>query len=104
VFPSLFHHAGHPIHPNRPLHRPVAIEDDGSAVTIRLAGDDEPSVALLAELDGRALPTGPRLVAEISGRPVAAVALVDGAAVADPFWHSAPFVELLRLRAGQLAR
>jgi hypothetical protein len=72
-------------------------------VTIRLARRPERAIEQLAELDGRVLPAGPRLVAEIDGRPIAALALADATAVADPMRRSAPFVELLRVRARQLA-
>jgi hypothetical protein len=42
-------------------------------------------------------------VAEVDGRPIAALALSDATAVGDPMRRSAPFVELLRVRARQLA-
>jgi hypothetical protein len=42
------------------------------------------------------------LVAEVDGTPVAAISLVDGHVVADPFERTADVVELLRLRAAQL--
>jgi hypothetical protein len=89
--------ASHMQHATRPP-RPI----DGE-VTIRLAHRPELAIEQLAELDGRVLPAGPRLVAEVDGRPIAALALADATAVADPMRPSAPFVELLRVRARQLA-
>jgi hypothetical protein len=103
VFPSFFHHAMRSHQPPRPARR-AAIDDVGLPLTIRVSDRAEPALQRLAALDGAPLPTGPRLVAELSGRPVAAVGLRNGDAVADPFERSAPFVELLRVRAGQLAR
>lgn len=76
--------------------------DDHAELTIRVAPSPERAIEELAELDGRVLPAGPRLVAELGGRPIAALALADSTAVADPMRPSAAFVELLRVRARQL--
>jgi hypothetical protein len=74
----------------------------------RVAGDvtirpprpaDEAALATLATLDSARPLTGDRLLAEVDGRLVAAVSTKDGRAVADPFVASAPFVEMLRVRA-----
>ena len=64
---------------------------------------DAAALRRLAALDGAPAPqAGPdALVAEQDGRLVAAHA--DGRAIADPFRPTAPIVELLRLRASQLA-
>ena len=71
-------------------------------VTIRLAGEhDRERIAELAELDSRRAPAGPALLAEVHGRLWAAVAISDGAAVADPFVPAGDIVGLLRLRAEQ---
>ena len=73
------------------------------AVVIRPARDaDTAALHDLAELDSAAPLTGPVLVALVDGRPWAALALDDGRVIADPFRESAPAVELLRLRVGQL--
>ncbi|MEJ7785525.1 MAG: hypothetical protein WKF96_12030, partial [Solirubrobacteraceae bacterium] len=56
----------------------------------------------LEELDGRHLPTGRRLVAELGGVPVAAIAVADDTVVADPFARTTAVVDLLRVRARQL--
>jgi hypothetical protein len=101
MFASLMNYATRPPEPRvdpRRTPRPV----DGE-LTIRLARQPELAIEQLAELDGRVLPAGPRLVAEVDGRPIAALSLADATAVADPMRPSAPFVELLRLRARQLA-
>lgn len=72
-------------------------------VTLRLAeAADESAIARLAELDSSTAPTGPRLVAERGGRLEAAVSLVNGQAIADPFVRTAELIELLR-RAGSRA-
>jgi hypothetical protein len=73
-------------------------------ILIRVAGDrDARALARLAAIDSAA-PVGPSaLVAEIAGTPVAALDLVDGRAVADPFVPTAHLVDMLRLRAHRLS-
>lgn len=75
-----------------------------SALTIRMAvAADGVELRRLAYLDS-ALPLGgAKLVAELGGEIVAAVALDDGRVIADPFRHTADIVELLRVRAEQFA-
>ena len=66
-------------------------------VTLRNAtAADEQQLRDLAALDSRRLPAGPFLVAEVGGRPHAALSLSDGSAIADPFERTAELVELLR--------
>ena len=104
MFASFMHYATRPFEPRvtyQPRRRVPTLDD--AALTIRLASSREAAIERLAELDGRALAAGPSLVAEVDGQPIAAVALVDASAVADPMRPSAPFVELLRVRARQLA-
>jgi hypothetical protein len=60
---------------------------------------DVPSVWKLAALDDRRHPHGPALLAYIGGELRAAVGLLDGRAVADPFHQTAELVEMLRLTA-----
>jgi hypothetical protein len=60
---------------------------------------DEPKLWRLAALDDRRAPRGPALLAYVDGDLRAAVGLVDGRAVADPFHATADIVEMLRLRA-----
>ena len=69
----------------------------------RAAARDGRALARLAALDSAAPPPGPLLVAEVEGQIRAALALSDGGAIADPFHRTAELVELLRLRASQLA-
>jgi hypothetical protein len=77
--------------------------DPYHSVTVRLAQpDDAEAVLRLAELDGRPLPLGPLLVAEIGGELLAARSLITGAAIADPFRPTAHLVELLELRSAHL--
>jgi hypothetical protein len=75
-----------------------------SPVTLRFAfPDDDAGLARLAALDC-ALPLAlPALVAEVDGELRAALSLVDGRAVADPFHFTGELVDLLRTRAQQLA-
>jgi hypothetical protein len=60
---------------------------------------DVPSVLRLAALDDRRPPHGPALLAYVDGELRAAVGLLDGRTVADPFQHTAEIVELLRFQA-----
>jgi len=62
---------------------------------------DSAAVAYLAALDDAERLTGSVLVAFDGERPVAAVSLDDGRAVADPFTRTADVVDLLRVRARQ---
>ena len=75
-----------------------------SPVTLRFAfPDDDAGLVRLAGLDC-ALPLAlPALVAEVDGELRAALSLVDGRAVADPFHFTGELVDLLRTRAHQLA-
>ena len=76
-----------------------------SRVTLRYAAAaDAERLRVLAELDSAVAPTGPALVAEIDGRLRAALPLDGGAPIADPFHRGAELIELLRVRAAQLAR
>jgi hypothetical protein len=102
MFASHLHFVTRAAEPRTPRRRVERAIEDGQALTIRLAPGTEPALDRLAELDGRVLSAGPRLVAEIGGRPIAALALADATTVADPMRPSAPFVELLRVRARQL--
>ncbi len=65
------------------------------------AGDDG-AVGRLAALDSARRLSGHVLLAEVDGRPVAALSVDDGEAVADPFAPTAHVVQMLRLQAAQL--
>lgn len=83
--------------------------DDGATpvtrVTIRqAAAADTTSLRLLAELDSASAPSWPLLVAEVDGRLRAALPLDGSAPIADPFNRGAELLELLQMRAAQLAR
>jgi hypothetical protein len=72
-------------------------------VTIRWALDEDlPALERLAALDSKRLPAGPLLVAEVGAELWAAVAVVEGHQVADPFRPSGELVDLLVKRAEQL--
>ena len=75
-----------------------------TSLTIRLAReDDRASLASLAQLDSGRAPAHPVLLAETDGGVVAALSLLDGTAVADPFRPTADIVDLLRVRAAATA-
>jgi hypothetical protein len=61
--------------------------------------DDDPALRRLAELDSKAPLAGPVLIGEIAGAVVAAVALDDGRALADPFIPTDHLLATLRVRA-----
>jgi hypothetical protein len=72
-------------------------------LTVRRATSaDAHALAALARLDSARPLHGEVLVAESAGRPVAAVALADQRAVADPFQRTAEAVDVLRVRAAQM--
>ena len=71
-----------------------------SLLSIRTAQpEDAQALHALATLDSTPPLSGEILVAELDGAVMAAVSLMDGRAVADPFRRSADTVEILRLRA-----
>ena len=87
--------------PGLPLRPPL--EPLWSPLVIRLAtAGDQHALERLAELDSGRAPAGTTLIAELRGRPVAAVSLGDGEQIADPFLPTADITELLRIRARQL--
>lgn len=74
------------------------------AVALRLAHDDDDHlVRRLAALDDAPTPEGPVLLALVNGDAVAAMSLLDGRVVANPFVPTTDAVALLRLRADHLA-
>jgi hypothetical protein len=73
-------------------------------VTLRYAGAaDVQRLRDLAELDSAPVPSAGALVAEVDGRLRAALPLDGGPAIADPFHRGEELIELLRIRAAQLA-
>jgi hypothetical protein len=70
---------------------------------IRAATDADASALLrLARLDSSRALTGTIILAEEDGEIVAALAVEDGASIANPFRATAPIAAMLRLRAAQL--
>jgi hypothetical protein len=63
---------------------------------------DNPALERLAQLEGRPLPGGRFVVAEVGGEIVAALALSDGAVFGDPFRKTAHLVPLMRARTRRL--
>ncbi|HEX8857093.1 MAG TPA: hypothetical protein VF752_15980 [Thermoleophilaceae bacterium] len=73
------------------------------SVTVRYFEErDIEAIRRLAVLDGKIEPDGAVLVADVGGHIVAALPLLSGEAIADPFAPTADVVELLKLRAAQL--
>src|SRR5688500_14010267 len=84
----------------RPAVEPQELPDP--VLVRRATAADQASIARLARLDDKKLPQGPFLVAEIDGEPVAAMALMTGVIVADPFRRTSDAADMLRLRSLQL--
>ena len=75
-----------------------------NVISIRPATtDDTSALNRLAALDSAPVPAGPVLIAEVNGRPEAAMGLDSHAVVADPFEPTAQLVDLLRVHALHLA-
>ncbi len=74
-------------------------------VTLRQASSaDSAGLRQLAQLESVSPPALPVLIAEVDGRLRAALPLDGSAPLADPFHRGAELIELLRLRASQLAQ
>jgi hypothetical protein len=71
-----------------------------TSVTVRRARpEDAAAIERLEELEGRRLPRGPVLLAEVDAIVLAARSLESRQTVTDPFRPTAQLVELLHLRA-----
>lgn len=81
----------------------MAPESRSEIVIRRATASDAQALRRLAELDGAPVPAAGAdvLLAEVDGKPLAAIA--GERAIADPFRPTASLVDLLRLRARQLA-
>jgi hypothetical protein len=76
-----------------------------SNVVIRTStAADGPALAALSALDSAPMPSGPALVAEVSGAPRAVLPLDGACAFGDPFHRIDELVALLELRAAQIRR
>ena len=74
-------------------------------ITIRQAcAGDTSALTRLAALDSAPPLAGDVILAEVDGEARAAVGLMDGRTVADPFHPTLDLVALLQLRAAQLAQ
>lgn len=74
-----------------------------NAYQIRRATEaDEDALRRIAELDSRRVLSGPALIGEIDGAPAAAVSLIDGRVIADPFQRTAVLTQILRMRFNAL--
>jgi hypothetical protein len=89
--------------PGRLAARPANTDLADSPVTLRICSSaDQRTLADLAALDCAIAPSEPVLLAEVDGRVRAALSLVDGAVVSDPFYPTVVLIELLHARARQL--
>jgi hypothetical protein len=71
-----------------------------ASLTLRHATSaDEAALGRLAALDSSRVPSGELLVAELDGELVAALSVDTGAAIADPFRHTAAIVDSLRAQS-----
>jgi hypothetical protein len=84
--------------------RKTPIDDHEIAIRLGHVGDHD-ALERLAQLEGRNLPRGSFVLAEVDGEVAAAWPLDDDApALADPFRRTDQLVSLLALRAAQLHR
>jgi hypothetical protein len=83
--------------------RPKRTSDTDGAVVLRLCSvRDDDALERLAMLEGRRVPRGRFVLAEVDGEVVAALPLRGGDPLTDPFRPTAHLLPLLRLRATQL--
>jgi hypothetical protein len=77
-----------------------------ASITIRPAyADDHAALSRLAALDSAdRVPAMPMVIAEVDGDLRAALSLLDGAAIADPFFPTAHLLALLRAHADGTTR
>ena len=76
-----------------------------ASLTIRHAiAADEADLTRLAALDSSRVPSGELLVAELDGHLVAALSIDTGAAIADPFEHTAAIVDSMRAQVAREPR
>ena len=74
-----------------------------NAYVIRKATvDDDETLRMLAELDSQHPLHRPALIGEIEGYPAAAISLVDGRVVSDPFQFTVRLRQVLQIRMGAL--
>ena len=74
---------------------------DSAEITIRAArAEDMDEIARVAGRDTHDLPAQPLMVAKVGDDVRAAISLVDGAFVADPFHRTSELVQMLKIRAG----
>ena len=79
---------------------PIHTDTHMPEVTVRLARTHDAGALIdLAALDSAEVPAGDVIVAETSGQIVAAVSVIGGPAIADPFRRTAGFVRMLQLHA-----
>jgi hypothetical protein len=64
--------------------------------------DDRRALERLAQLDSTRAPAGETVIGELQGKLVAAVSMIDGKTISDPFVAGSEIAELVRLRAQQL--
>ena len=85
---------------------PETVEPAGqtAVVVLRLCSvHDDAALDRLAELEGKPLPSGRHVLAEVDGTVVAALPLGRGPLLADPFERTEHLIPLLELRARQIA-
>ena len=80
----------------------TAVIPANTYVIRKAAADDEQVLRELAELDSQQPLHGPAIIGEIDGRPVAAISLIDGRVISDPFRLTVQLRQLLRIRMGAL--
>jgi len=78
-------------------------DSTGSSITIRGAvAEDVEALDRLAQRDTRAIPDGELLIALVGTEVRAAISLVSGETVADPFHPTEELLDMLTLRASEV--
>jgi hypothetical protein len=86
-----------------PLPRDPSRMPPAASYKTRMAvAEDAPNLRRLAALDSQSPLSGAVLMGEIDGVPAAAISLISGRVVADPFRPTAELVASLRMRAAAL--
>jgi hypothetical protein len=85
------------------MYHTAATDSTDSSIMIRAAGsEDVEALDRLAQRDSRAVPEGELLIALVGTEVRAAISLVSGETVADPFHPTEELVDMLTMRASEL--
>ena len=90
------------VHPEPPDLRGSTVISANAYVIRQATIDDDETLRRLAELDSQPALHRPALIGEIGGYPAAAVSLIDGRVISDPFQLTVRLTQLLHIRVSAL--